>query len=120
MQTITIQNQNNKLNSNLFLHIAPAPSKPLLESNFPIEVHINEHSAAGPVGFGNLNAVSVPSLSFDAEIIDIARIKLNQLSSLITVPATGMCSMDFIQQYKQQNPSANADDLMAVYILKKK
>jgi hypothetical protein len=119
MQTITIQNFNNKLNCNTFLHIAAAPAKALLESSFPIPIHVTETATSGPVSLSALKVDQVPTLSFEAEIIDLSRIELSSLSSLITFPSSGMSREDFIKHWQQQNPNASGMDMMAVYVFRK-
>ncbi len=83
MQTMIIKNFNNKLNCNSFIHIAPAPEAKILESKLPIGIKISELATKGPVSLSGLNsAAAVPALNFEAEIIDLARFKLKDLTLL--------------------------------------
>ena len=120
MQEMTLKNLNNRLLCDTFLHIAAAPGKTILESTFPIPVKVSEPSISGPVSLTAINVSSPEVISFEADIIDIARMDLLALSSLITVPASGMDREMFIKSWLADHPNATMNDKMAIYIFKKR
>jgi hypothetical protein len=128
MKTLETINYNNKLSGNVFIHIAEAPAKGILESNMPIPVLVKEIISAAPSGVvysalealanspAVIQAVNDP-ITFEAEIIDIARITIFDLSSVVTYLSHGLNKEDFIKQIRS---GALAEKPLAIYIFKKK
>jgi hypothetical protein len=127
MKTLETINYNNKLNGDVFIHIAEAPGKGIPESSMPIPVLVKEtmgHSSG--VAYSALDALANPTVSaatirdpitFEAEMIDIARVTLFDLSSVVTYLSHGLSKDDFIKQIRS---GELAEKPLAIYIFKRK
>jgi hypothetical protein len=99
-------NINGKLSCKAMVHVSAAPTgsirETVLESAI-IEIHTMDNSC-DPT-FWKLD--------------DLCRVSLGSLQNCFTWPSHGMDTFDFIQQFKQENPNADADTPMAVYFYHK-
>ena len=128
MKTLETINYNNKLAGDVFIHIAEAPGKGIPESTMPIPVLVKEITGASTSGvvYSALEALANPTvnvptvhdpITFEAEMIDIARVTLFDLSSVVTYLSHGVNADDFIKQIRAGDL---AEKPLAIYIFKKK
>lgn len=104
---VKIPNYNNKLNCDVFIHIAGAPVKPLLASDLPITVMVHEEHTGGE------------HKEFGAELIDIAAIdNIGFVPGVITYGSHGMDSAEFRKMMAAKD-AKYTDKKWAVYIYKK-
>ena len=96
---------NHKLQSDAFVHIAPAPASPVPES-----------ALADPI---LLEVRDDPSLLLKVIIMDIHRLPLCKLVNAYTLPSHGLYANDFIEWWMNKYPTATAEAPMAVYFYKK-
>jgi hypothetical protein len=99
----------------VFIHIAAAPPKPVYESEMPIEVMVEEVllSQTDNILEQISNSQHQP-LKFKAQLIDIARCKAHQLSSVYTYMSHGIPFHNFLEQQK-----FSYDSDLAIYIYQK-
>jgi len=128
MKTLETINYNNKLAGDVFIHIAEAPGKGIPQSTMPIPVLVKEIIGASTSGvvYSALEALANPTvnvktvhdpITFEAEMIDIARVTLFDLSSVVTYLSHGVNADDFIKQIRAGDL---AEKPLAIYIFKKK
>lgn len=119
-KTTFIPNFNNKFANDVFIHIAPAPPGPILESNMPMRVRIQEviknenKTALDMLASGNTEAIS-----FEADMIEFVRLELWQIGSGNTYMSHGIDREAFVNFLKQGDKEANPSDKYAIYIYKK-
>lgn len=95
---MTIPNLNNKLLSDVFIHITKTPTAPITESGLPLKVEIEDPSG---------------QIKFSAELITFARCKPSELGSIITYASHGIDRDQFLTQLADQSSD------LAVYVYRK-
>lgn len=119
-QTINIPNYNNKFFNDVFIHIAPAPSKPIMASTLPMSIHIEEViREENKTVLEMLASENKKPISIDVEMIDFVRLELWQIGSTWTYMSHGIDRETFIHNLSQNNESATASDKFAIYVYKK-
>ncbi|MES2590880.1 MAG: hypothetical protein V4608_03260 [Bacteroidota bacterium] len=117
---INTPNHNNKLATDVFIHIGIAP-KPILESNMPQPYRIQEVASNGNKTMLEIIA-SGPSpdpVSFDVEMIDFVRIDLWKIGSALTYISHGVDRETFIEIMRQDNQDTTPEAKYAIYVFKK-
>jgi hypothetical protein len=114
MKQMNLPNSNNKLENNVFIHIAAAPDKPILESELPFHVQINE-VVKTELSFQEIAAgiKTVQAKVFEADMIDFKRCELHEISSIYTYLSHGIDREKFLQENKGVQK-------LAIYIYKKR
>lgn len=98
MVELAIPNINQKLQCNMFIHVALAPKRSVLDTELPIRYKIKSDDQ-----------------EFEADMIDFLRIKLKDLPSVITYPSHGIPAHEF----RQARNTVHPDTEYAVFIYKK-
>lgn len=109
-----LHNSNNKLENDVFVHIAKAPDEPILESQLPFHVQITEIVKTDLSSQEMAAGYSLkPPRIFEADMIDFMRCDLQDLSSIFTLLSHGVSKEQFLQENK-------TSEKMAIYIYKKR
>lgn len=101
MKTIQLINYNNRLATDVFIHIAAAPGS-ISESKLPVPVMVEEIGTA----------------IFPAELIDFARCHLYELNSITTYLSHGKSREEFMKDYLSIDGHDQLDQI-AIFIYKK-
>lgn len=114
MKNMLLPNSNNKLDNDVFIHIAEAPARPILESELPFHVQITEivKSELTPEEMVAGCKIQQPKI-FEADMIDFKRCELHEISSIFTYLSHGISR----EQFLKQNGSVKQ---LAIYIYKKR
>lgn len=111
MKTKLIPNHNNKLANNVFIHIDAAPTKPIMASELPFKLIIQESIETNKSSLEMLSGPARAPISFEAEMIDFMRINLKDIGSAFTFMSHGIDREAFIKQMPSEQ--------IAIYIYKK-
>lgn len=98
---LAIANENNKLHCNAFVQIGPEPGM------------FTEKS------FDKLYCIRVDDEDRFYKLVDFIRMRLIDIGSVITIPATGLESHAWRYQYKHDHPEATDETKMAVYFFQR-
>jgi hypothetical protein len=102
MKPIAIQNYNKKLSSDIIYSISAASPNPLLLSDLPKDVILQDKDTSD---------------QYPAQLIDIAKMDVFELGSLATYAANGIPADEFIRNYLENNLTGHTQ--VAVYVYKK-
>ena len=106
MKEITLDtNFNQKMDCNVFLHITFAPKKPVPASELQQTLMIT-------TGDGSHEPVV-------AQVMDIARIPLNELIDIDCYASYGLSKQDYIDWWMQKYPGCGIKEEMAVYVFRR-
>lgn len=96
---------NGKFNCRYFTHIDHAPTRPIPESELPMQLLIEDSDN--------------PANAVKAKLITLARCSLGTLSSIDTYLASGMERAAFLNKFYSNNPAANHNTPIAIYVYEK-
>jgi hypothetical protein len=99
---IYLKNDNNRLQCEAFLQIHFAPESRLTEKDL-----------------SNTFVVDVGGVDTFLQMVDFMRVPFDQVSSLMTLPSTGMESDVWKQKWLEDFPNTQPGTMMAVYMYKK-
>jgi hypothetical protein len=99
---LKLENLNNCLACDAFIIIHFAPKDPVPEKALERMYRVNNEGTI-----------------FEVKIVDMLRIEFAGISSLMTLPATGLESQEWKMQWLKKYPDTHARSLMAVYFYKK-
>lgn len=101
MKTIELINHNNKLNNDVFIHIAAAPAKPIMESALPFKYLVAEKQLSDQAdSMAMLEGAPKPAKPFEVEMFDLVRCRLTDLNSMSTFQSHGVDRATFLQANK--------------------
>ncbi len=104
MKTVLIENLNNKLECDVFIHLASEPGRMILGSELPLQVMVDD-------GKGK---------KFEAELVDLLRIdNLLFIARVLTYASHGMDRDGYLQMKKKAEGDNWMNNQVAAYVYRK-
>lgn len=104
MKTVLIENWNNKLECDVFIHIAQDPGRMILGMELPLQVMVNDGK----------------DRMFEAELVDLLRIdNLEFIPSILTYASHGVDRDGYLQMKKKHDGEKWLQNEVAVYVYRR-
>ena len=109
MKELQIENSNNKLQCQGFVHISFAPPVSYFDRQGNYVVPIKESS------FDQVYLIKHEEKEIFVKLINFTRLKFWQISCVDTIAGYGLDSFDWKKQFKEKYPDCDEETEMAVY-----